>query len=114
GPWFNSAKFFDIEFQTYGNVPNVPHDAQEDFYWEDASGTKAVHVVWDRHTNVLSGINAFGVRLRHECLDRWIRERRTIDYVLDHRPEANFDPEWSKRHEGDIKRHYLKHRTINV
>jgi len=114
GPWFNSAKFFDIEFQTYGNVPNVPHDTQEDFYWEDASGTKAVHVVWDRHTNVLSGINAFGVRLRHECFDRWIRERRTIDYVLDHLPEANFDPEWSKRHEGDIKRHYLKHRTINV
>ena len=24
GPWFNSAKFFDIEFQSYGNVPNVP------------------------------------------------------------------------------------------
>src|SRR5690606_21225120 len=28
GPWFNSAKFFDIEFQTYGNVSNALADGE--------------------------------------------------------------------------------------
>ena len=32
GIWFNSAKFFDIEYQTYGFVSNVPVEGEETFY----------------------------------------------------------------------------------
>ena len=102
GPWFNSAKFFDIEYQTYGNVPNMIEEDQSDFYWEHPSGKKAVHIVWNKQDDVFTGINSFGIRLRHEKFDRWLRERRSVQYVMDHLAEANFDPEFSQRHENII------------
>ena len=103
GPWFNSAKFFDIEYQTYGNIPNVIEDDHSDFYWEHPSGRKAVHIVWNKHDNVFTGINSFGIRLRHEKFDRWLLERRSVHYVMDNMVEANFDPEFSERHENVIR-----------
>jgi 3-phenylpropionate/trans-cinnamate dioxygenase ferredoxin reductase component len=103
GPWFNSAKFFDIEYQTYGNVPNVIEEDQGDFYWEHPSGKKALHLVWNKNDDIFTGINSFGIRLRHEKFDRWLRERRSVHYVVDHLPEANFEPEFSPRFENIIR-----------
>jgi NAD(P)H-nitrite reductase large subunit len=102
GPWFNSAKFFDIEYQTYGNVPNVLGNNETDFYWEHKSGIKSMHLVWDKDTNQFLGINSFGIRLRHECFDSWLREKQSIQFVLSHLAEANFDPEFFPRHESEI------------
>ncbi len=102
GPWFNSAKFFDIEYQTYGYVSNELPSDEEDFYWEHADEKKAMHFVWDKNSNVFRGINSLGIRLRHECFDRWLREGRTIQYVVAHLHEANFDPEFFKKHETEV------------
>jgi len=102
GPWFNSAKFFDIEYQTYGQVSNTLNPDEEDYYWEHVDGLKAMHFVWDRNSNLFKGINTFGIRLRHECFDRWLREGRSIQYVLSHLHEANFDPEFFNRYEEGI------------
>lgn len=102
GPWFNSAKFFDIEYQTYGNVPSELSQTESDFYWEHKSGMKCMHLVWDKNSNQFLGINSFGIRLRHECFDRWIREKRSIQYILSHLTEANFDPEFFPRYESEI------------
>src|SRR5690606_21279732 len=66
GPWFNSAKFLDIEYQTYGNVWNEPKPNEEEFYWEHQGGKKAIHFVWDRDSKQFLGVNVFGIRLRHE------------------------------------------------
>ncbi len=102
GPWFNSAKFFDIEYQTYSNVANVLGSSETDFYWEHKSGMKSMHLVWDKNSNQFLGINSFGIRLRHECFDQWLRENRSITYVLKHLAEANFDPEFFPRYESEI------------
>jgi NAD(P)H-nitrite reductase large subunit len=102
GPWFNSAKFFDIEFQTYGDVAPELRPDEEDFYWEHPSGLKAIHLVWNKSTKKLHGLNTFGIRLRHECFDRWLREGRDIRYVIENLGEANFDPEFFTRHEAEI------------
>jgi NADPH-dependent 2,4-dienoyl-CoA reductase/sulfur reductase-like enzyme len=102
GPWYNSAKFFDIEYQTYGNVRNELADNESDFYWEHQSGMKSMHLVWDKISFQFLGINSFGIRLRHECFDRWLREKRSIQFILDHLAEANFDPEFFPRHESEI------------
>jgi NADPH-dependent 2,4-dienoyl-CoA reductase/sulfur reductase-like enzyme len=109
GPWFNSAKFFDIEYQTYGNVKPVLDEGESDFYWEDDTGTRALHLVWQRATNQFTGINSFGIRLRHECFDRWLREKRDVNYVIDHLAEANFDPEFSPRFEHTIRSTFKSH-----
>ncbi len=108
GPWFNSAKFFDIEYQTYGNVWNELKPNEMEFYWEHASGAKCVHVVWDKSTNQFLGLNTFGIRMRHECFDQWLREKRSIDFVMEHLVEANFDPEFFNRHEDEIVSEYKK------
>lgn len=50
GPWFNSAKFFDIEYQTYGVVSNVLGKDESEFYWEHESAAKCMHLVWDEQT----------------------------------------------------------------
>lgn len=103
GPWFNSAKFFDIEYQTYGNVGNKLEEDQQDFYWQHPSGLKAIHTLWNKHDNVFMGINSFGIRLQHDKFDRWLREKRSIHFVMEHLREANFDPEFTERHEEDIR-----------
>jgi NADPH-dependent 2,4-dienoyl-CoA reductase/sulfur reductase-like enzyme len=103
GPWFNSAKFFDIEYQTYGNVHAERATGEEEFYWEHDSGRKCMHFVWQGATGRLLGVNTFGIRLRHECFDRWLRETQSIFYVMDHLHEANFDPEFFHRHEDEIR-----------
>ncbi|MEO5675619.1 MAG: FAD-dependent oxidoreductase, partial [Chitinophagales bacterium] len=38
GIWFNSAKFFDIEYQTYGFVPSTFPDELHSFYWQHSDG----------------------------------------------------------------------------
>jgi NAD(P)H-nitrite reductase large subunit len=38
GHWFNSAKFFDIEYQTYGWVGNTLNKNESTFYWEHPNG----------------------------------------------------------------------------
>lgn len=102
GPWFNSAKFFDIEYQTYGNVRSTIENNENEFYWEHASATKCMHLVWNKQTQQFLGINSFGIRLRHECFDRWLRDNQSIQFVLDHLKEANFDPEFFNRYEDEI------------
>ena len=99
GVWFNSAKFFDLEYQTYGRVNrNVPGEAS--LYWEHAGGKKSVRIV---HVGgkVIGG-NVMGVRWRHAVCERWIEEGRGLAHVLPRIGEASFDPELFARHEQEI------------
>jgi NAD(P)H-nitrite reductase large subunit len=111
GPWFNSAKFFEIEYQTYGQVGNTLRENEDDFYWEHSSGKKAMHFVWERTSEKFLGINTLGIRLRHECFDRWLRNNVTINFVMSHLAEANFDPEFFPRHEKEIVEAYRNRRV---
>jgi NADPH-dependent 2,4-dienoyl-CoA reductase/sulfur reductase-like enzyme len=108
GPWFNSAKFFDIEYQNYGPVGNNLKNDETDLYWEHPAGKKAMHLVWNKTTGEFIGINTFGIRLRHEQFDRWLRQKKDISFVIERLNEANFDPEFSSRHENEIKEQYHK------
>jgi NADPH-dependent 2,4-dienoyl-CoA reductase/sulfur reductase-like enzyme len=108
GHWFNSAKFLDIEYQTYGWVfgdRNRP-DYEKQFHWKHDDDTKCITVAFHKDSNVFLGINTFGIRMRHETFDTWLTEQRDIDYVMNHLSEANFDPEFYKRFEDDILKAY--------
>lgn len=101
GPWFNSAKFFDIEYQTYGQVP-ADTSGCGDFYWEHSNGRLAIHVVFDQDSGEFSGINTFGIRMRHELFDRWLHEKAPVEKVIAGLGEANFDPEFFRDHTKNI------------
>ncbi|MGB0887248.1 MAG: NAD(P)/FAD-dependent oxidoreductase [Vicingaceae bacterium] len=106
GMWFNSAKFFDIEYQTYGWVYNELKADEADFYWEHENGEICLHLVYDKTTNQLLGINTFGIRMRHEVCERWINGSETMDYIMEHLKDANFDPEFYKQYENQIVAQY--------
>ncbi|OAB79837.1 NAD(P)/FAD-dependent oxidoreductase [Cochleicola gelatinilyticus] len=116
GHWFNSAKFFDIEYQTYGWVHSKrklkDHEAQ--FHWKCESDQRCVTISFHKDTNVFLGINTFGIRMRHEVIDRWLTEKRSIDYVIEHLKEANFDPEFYKKYEPEICSAYTNQQTITA
>lgn len=96
GPWFNSAKFFDIEYQTYGLVSSELKDGEGQFYWESEDKKKCIKIIYSLTNEQFIGINSFGIRLRHEVFDRWLREGRKTDYVLEHLNDSLFDPEFYK------------------
>jgi NAD(P)H-nitrite reductase large subunit len=104
GPWFNSAKFFDIEFQNYGWVqPERSRKAHEEqFHWKHNTENKFLTVAYHKESREFLGINTFGIRMRHPVFDKWLRERESVDTVMEQLAAANFDPEFYKRHEKSI------------
>ena len=108
GPWFNSAKFFEIEYQTYGRVAADPQPNEKHFHWEHENKKQAMTIAYDQESSLFLGINSFGIRLRHELFDRWLREQSSVDYVLQHLKKANFDPEFYTRHEREILNGFKK------
>ncbi|MDG1040237.1 MAG: FAD/NAD(P)-binding oxidoreductase [Polaribacter sp.] len=114
GHWFNSAKFFDIEYQTYGWVWPKPKENEAHFYWEHKSGKKCIHINYDKNTLEFIGINTFGIRMRHEFFDKVLTEKNSINYVLEHLADANFDPEFYKLHEPEIVVKFNQENNTNI
>lgn len=104
GHWFNSAKFFDIEYQTYGWVfSDRLKDASEiHFHWKHSDDTKCLTVSTNKETGKFLGINTFGMRMRHDIMDRWLTEQRSTNYVMEHLGEALFDPEFYRNFKNEI------------
>jgi NADH oxidase (H2O2-forming) len=94
GIWFNSAKFFDIEYQTYGWVFPALRENEDTWYWENIKKNQALRLVFLKENRQLTGVNAFGIRLRHDILAKWITEKYTADNMLKNLGEALFDPEF--------------------
>jgi len=114
GPWFNSAKFFDIEYQTYGWVFANMQEGEADFYWEHPKGEICIHVVWDKDTGLFKGLNVFGIRMRHDLFDKWLRDGAGVDEVMANLSTANFDPEFYSHYEKEIVDQFNKETGRNV
>ena len=104
GIWFNSAKFVDLEYQVYGDVPSagrMPESGMSNVFWKHPSGRKSIRIC--HRDGVVKGFNLMGVRFRHPVCERWIREERPLAYVLEHLHEAAFDPEFAKKHHKAVQ-----------
>ena len=87
--FYNSSKFFEIEYTTVGQ-PNTPD--VESFYHRFANNEASIRITW--LNDAVTGFNMLGSRWNNEFFERWITERRTPQYVMDHLPEAQFDGEF--------------------
>lgn len=114
GNWFNSAKFFDIEYQTYGSVNAELNENEQAFYWEHDGGEKCLKIVFERADGALVGINVFGIRVRHEVIDKWLTNRTHVDEVMEHFADANFDPEFYRKYEREILNNYNESFNKNI
>ncbi|NNC61984.1 MAG: NAD(P)/FAD-dependent oxidoreductase, partial [Eudoraea sp.] len=116
GHWFNSAKFLDIEYQTYGWVFSDQNrrEFEEHFHWRHDKEMICITMAFNSSDKKFLGINTFGIRMRHEMFDRWLTEGRTIDYVMEHLRDANFDPEFYSQYEKEIVDSYNSAFETNI
>jgi hypothetical protein len=106
GIWFNSAKFIDIEYQVYGDMPAKHDENTESLFWKHSDNEKSVRINYDSTSKVVKGFNLFGIRYRHEVCEKWIKENTHIEQVIQNLGMANFDPEFYKQYEEDIVKQY--------
>ncbi len=104
--WFNSAKFLDIEYQVYGDVPTRVPEGIKSLYWEHESGKMSIRINFDAATKAVKGFNLMGIRYRHEVCEKWILNNISIESVLSHLSMANFDPEFFKMYESALVQQY--------
>lgn len=108
GHWFNSAKFFDIEYQTYGQINPESTSNEKHFFWSKPHKNCAVRLAYHPLSKQFLGLNTFGIRMRHQEIDHWLSDQVTIDYVIQNLSKINFDPEFSKRYETEIQNAWLQ------
>lgn len=98
GTWYNSAKFFDLEYTTAGFLPypsgSLP-PGYRSWYQEGAlaGGQPVTQRIVVKDGRVV-GFNTLGSRWDHNVWLRWIHDRRSLDYVLAHMNESRFDEEF--------------------
>ena len=103
GIWFNSAKFVDLEYQTYGEVPTTYGNNLESLFWKEENPSRSLRIVYETLTKKVRGFNVLGLRIRHEVCDSWIKSGKTLEYILEHLEELNFDPEFYQKYASKVK-----------
>ena len=99
--FFNSSKFFGIEYTTVGNVQKESHYNPSLFL----TSTEGRHAVQSKHLatlrivhkeNQVLGFNVLGARVDHQVFEKWILERKSLDFCLAHLRNAQFDVEFGR------------------
>jgi NADPH-dependent 2,4-dienoyl-CoA reductase/sulfur reductase-like enzyme len=102
GIYFNSAKFFDLEYQVYGDVPTSFSDSYGTVFWKHPTKDKSIRLVFNATNDEFIGCCVLGIRFRQEVCEKWIKEKWKISEVLPLLSEANFDSEFSTRYEREL------------
>ncbi len=102
GIYFNSAKFFDVEYQIYGDVPTSFSESYGTVFWKHPTNYKSIRLVFNARNDEFIGCCVLGIRFRQEVCEKWIKEKWKISEVLPLLSEANFDSEFSTRYEREL------------
>lgn len=102
--WYNSAKFFDIEYQVYGFVPAQIHYPLNSLHLESPNGRQSIRITYDHDTKVVKGFLLMGYRFRQDVCEKWISQKMILETVVSTIRMAFFEPEFYK----GIARRYMK------
>jgi NAD(P)H-nitrite reductase large subunit len=91
--FFNSAKFFEIEYTTVGQVTKLPEDAGS-WYYRIPNREASVRII--TIGGRVAGFNMLGSRWNHAVLEQWIHDGLTLEQVKSRLPEAQFDVEFGR------------------
>ncbi len=106
GIWFNSAKFFDLEYQVYGDIPVSDTAHSRSLFWQHPTKPLSIRICWNPSTGAVTGFNLMGIRYRQEVCEHWIRNATPLTSVLENLKLANFDPEFSRQYEPMLWQRY--------
>jgi len=112
GIWFNSAKFFSIEYQVYGEINSILPQGQKTLFWHHSDVKKSIRINYTEDSVI--GFNLMGVRFRQEVCEKWIATKTKIEIVLAGLELALFDPEFSSNYANEVREAYLKLTGISV
>lgn len=102
--FFNSSKFFEIEYTTVGQVMNAP-EGTPTLYMKMPGKDISVRIVHDGQR--VLGFNMLGSRWNHEVLERWVLERRSPEFAQKNLKAAQYDVEF-----GRVPLHKMEVRQI--
>lgn len=102
--FYNSSKFFEIEYTTVGKVNDAP-DGARSFFYRVPGREASVRIV--AHDRCVIGFNMLGARWDHGYFERWILERRSLDDVIGMLPRAQFDVEFGRTSLAGVGAAYL-------
>ena len=108
GTWFNSAKFFDIEYQVYGHVPVQDSEDIKSLYVGEPTKRRSVRITYRSTDQVVIGFNLMGMRYRQEVCTAWIERQANLSEVLSQLELANFDPEFFQNIEDEVRHEYQR------
>jgi NADH oxidase (H2O2-forming) len=91
--FYNSSKFFEIEYTTVGQVMSLP-EGTPTIYRKMPGKEISQRIVHDGQR--VLGFNMLGSRWNHEILQRWILEHRSPEFALQHLDSAQFDVEFGR------------------
>jgi len=100
--WFNSAKFLDIEWHTYGTVTAQPAEHEATLYWEHEDGRRSIRIIYHKEEGYVIGFNTMGVRFRADTCLHWLDSQTHIEEVLANLRSAHFDPEFFSSYEKEV------------
>lgn len=100
--FYNSSKFFDIEYTTVGTF-RTP--GGQDFRARVPGREVSVRIAVEPG-GAVAGFNMLGSRWNHTVFERWIAERRPLAYCLDRLHQAQFDVEFGREDLTAIRRQY--------
>ena len=114
GVFFNSAKFFTIEYQTYGDILPQRREGVRTVLWQNMKAKKLLRIDYDQRSGVVEGFNTLGLRLRHDVCEHWILQRAKVDWVVKNLRQAHFDPEFGRRHYRQLAATYHQNHRRNA
>ena len=111
--WFNSAKFFDLEYQTYGQVSSSAKrkNSELQFHWHTQKQHKGITLSYSAHDRKFLGVNTFGIRLKQEVFEQWLNASEIIDTIVAQLDLAHFDPEFSKTYYNDFRYAFISNHS---
>lgn len=94
GIHYNGARFFDIEYQMYGQMAMDPFKNESHYFWQHPKENCSLRLAFDE-LQQLTGILSLGIRLRKTVCEGWIKNKAPLQQVLRELGEAHYDVEFS-------------------
>lgn len=91
--FFNSTKFFGMEFTTVGNV-QIEAVQHPEVFITHPKRRASLRIVYEASSRAVLAFNVLGARVDHEVLSRWVIEGRSLEYCQMHWPDAQYDVEF--------------------
>jgi NADPH-dependent 2,4-dienoyl-CoA reductase/sulfur reductase-like enzyme len=101
--FYNSAKFFDVEYTTTGECSNLAATARS-FYYRVPG--KDISLRISEHNGAVIGFNMLGSRWNQTLFEQWIRERRSLQQVMAMLHTAQFDVEFGRLDLSGVRREF--------